>query len=114
MKQINFIEIPQRIKNKLPEGSYVFSILKVIEPLFKDINYFPEYTLHDSKHIENVLIISSDLIPEKTFKNLEPKSIEYLVAAILIHDLGMFISQDGLENLIFGEQGNKWGSDLYA
>lgn len=32
------------------------------------------------------------------------ESIEYLVAAILLHDLGMFISQAGLNNLIFGKQ----------
>lgn len=65
MEQKYDIEIPRRLKNKLPDGSFVFSMLRNIEPLLKAINYFPEYTLHDSKHLENVLKISSDLIPEK-------------------------------------------------
>lgn len=114
MEQKYDIEIPRRLKNKLPDGSFVFSMLRNIEPLLKAINYFPEYTLHDSKHLENVLKISSDLIPEKTFKKLSKNSIEYLVAAILLHDLGMFISRDGLNNLIWGAQEYKCSTDLCA
>lgn len=114
MEQKNDIELPKRIKNKLPDGSFVFHMLRNIEPLLKTVNYFPEYTLHDSTHLNNVLKISSDLIPEKAFKKLSDKSIEYLVAAILLHDLGMFISRDGLNRLIWEERAHKCSSDICA
>lgn len=114
MTPINTIEIPKRIKEKLPDGSYIFTIWGKIESLLKNNNYFPEYTLHDATHIINVIRISSDLIPDKILVNIESRSIEYLVAAILLHDLGMFISQDGLNNLIFGEQENELSSELFT
>lgn len=114
MASINTIEIPKRIKDKLPDGNFIFTIWNKIEQLLKHNNYFPEYTLHDSKHIENVLRISSDLIPNKILKMLEPKSMEYLVAAILLHDLGMFISRDGLNELIFGKRKNEISSELFT
>lgn len=114
MKSINTIEIPKKIKEKLPDGSYIFKIWDKIELLLKDNNYFPEYTLHDATHITNVLNISSDLIPDNTLENLAPESIEYLVAAVFLHDLGMFISRDGLNNLIFGEQKDELCSELFT
>lgn len=55
MKQTYFIEIPEKIKKKLPDGSYVYAILDKIKSLMKENNYFPEYTFHDATHIENVL-----------------------------------------------------------
>lgn len=113
MKQTYFIEIPERIKKKLPDGSYVFAILDKIKPLMKENNYFPEYTFHDAIHIENVLKISLNLIPDNIYKKLDNESIEYLVAAILLHDLGMFISQAGLNDLIFGKQKNNLKFDLF-
>lgn len=78
----------------------------------KENNYFPEYTFHDATHIENVLNISLKLIPDNIYKKLGNESIEYLVVAILLHDLGMFISRDGLNNLIFGKQKNNLQFDL--
>lgn len=106
MTQTDFREIPDRIKSKLPNDSYVFAIWGKIKLLLKDNNYFPEYTLHDETHIETVLKIASELIPDNTYDELDDKSFEYLAAAIMLHDLGMFISRDGLNNLIFGEQNN--------
>jgi hypothetical protein len=98
------IEIPKKLLNKLPQGSFVHSLIQNIEPLLSSLNYFPEYTLHNTKHISNVLQISSDLITDVTLRKLEYTSIEYLIAAIVIHDLGMFITRDGLNYLLFGER----------
>ena len=113
MKQTNFMEIPERIKKKLPDGSYVFASWNEIKRLLNDNNYFPEYTLHDVTHIKNVLEISSNLIPDNIYRKLDNKSVEYLVAAIMLHDLGMFISRDGLNNLISGEQNDNLNIELF-
>lgn len=73
-------------------GSYVSS----------GMPFFPEYTDHSMDHINATLDFALKLIPDEMFDILEPEAIELLVAAILFHDLGMFIQKDGLEQLVFG------------
>ena len=98
------IVIPERLKEKISEGSFVYTLCKNVEPLI-DLNmiYFQEYTKHDETHINAVLEHANALIPNETLDILNEKSIEVLVGAIVIHDLGMFIQRDGLEELLFGE-----------
>ena len=85
------IEIPQRFKKKFSESSFIYKLIKNVEPLLKKVPFFPEYTMHDASHINEVLKIANELIPNSTLKKLDSDALEILVGAITIHDLGMFI-----------------------
>lgn len=70
-------------------------------------HYFPEYTVHGTTHINNVLKYADKLIPNDpiTREPALPKeyiniTISSLVLAIVLHDLGMFIKPAGLKFLI--------------
>ena len=97
------IVIPSKFEEKLPKGSFVYTLLKNVEPLLKSSDYFPEYTLHDETHINNVLEYSEKLIPPKIFGDLSDRAIEILVSAAILHDLGLFIKQAGIKQMIFGD-----------
>lgn len=72
--------------------------------------FFPDYTVHSAEHINEVLESAEKLIPQEAFatdvdKNpesgiLEPMDAAYLVCAIMIHDLGMFLHRDGVKKLL--------------
>jgi len=97
------IVIPEKLKGKLPEGSFVYALLKNISLQLWATDYFPEYTLHDESHINAVLEYAASLIPQTIIEKLSIRAVEILVGAIALHDLGMFIKRDGLRRLIFGE-----------
>jgi len=89
--------------NRLPSDSFVPQLLANVEKIIDGMHYFPEYTLHDEYHINEVLRLAYELIPHDTMSKLNGQSINILISAIAIHDLGMFIMKDGLEKLLFGE-----------
>ncbi|MCL2563812.1 MAG: ATP-binding protein [Oscillospiraceae bacterium] len=96
-----------RLMEKLPDGSFIHKLRTKVEAhMSKGMPFFPEYTRHDMTHIDETLDLASSLIPDETLNKLEPDTVEILVAAILIHDLGMFIQQDGLKQLIFDSENN--------
>ena len=64
--------------------------------------FFQEYTAHDENHINAVLAIADALIPWDTLKTLDSTTVEILISAIIIHDLGMLIQHNGLNELLFG------------
>ena len=66
-------------------------------------DFFPDYTFHGIDHINEVLDHADYLIPEKTRNILTPQDIAFLVSAIAIHDLGMFLAEDGVRRLITGD-----------
>ncbi|MCL2060279.1 MAG: ATP-binding protein [Oscillospiraceae bacterium] len=103
------IIIPERFVNKL--GGAAGNISKLCENVERFINsvsatsmpFFREYTAHDESHINAVLAMADALIPKTTLKNLELKSMEVLISAVVLHDMGMFIQPDGAHELIFGK-----------
>lgn len=62
--------------------------------------FFPEYTKHTVEHINNVLDISVNLIPDKTLQKLNADAIAVLIMGIVSHDIGMFVKPDGLHYLL--------------
>ncbi|MDR1802495.1 MAG: ATP-binding protein [Treponema sp.] len=106
------ILIPGKFKGKLPDGSFVHELLKNVQKLLTAAHYFPEYTLHDYRHIAAVSELSAQLIPSETLEQLKPKSVEILIGAIALHDLGMFIKPAGLRRLIFGEYKDRYNKHL--
>jgi len=86
----------------LPQNSYVYKLIDIINPIFKSPNYLPKNSLNDIRHINTVLVLATELITDDTLIVLEPNHIELLVSAIIIHDIGLFIKSDGLQQLLFG------------
>lgn len=101
------IIIPRRFKEKLPAGSFVYTLSMNVDCILDlPMQYFKEYTLHDENHINAILNIADALVPNDTLSKLSETAIEILVSAIIIHDLGMFIQKDGVQSLLFGEYNN--------
>lgn len=101
------IKIPRRYSYILNQDiewrSFVDNLIQNTEAYFTESPYFfPEYTYHGIKHINNVLEISDKLIDNESLNKLQPISIAVLISSIIIHDIGMFIKRDGLYKLIFG------------
>lgn len=116
------ISLPQRLETKLlqtPTDSA--NITRLCENVLKyyilSPCFFPDYTIHGVDHVNVVLDLADHLIPDETMACLRPKEAAILVAAIIIHDIGMFIKEDGLahtltgahaENLVKGLDTQSW------
>lgn len=106
-------EIPERFKKKLLPSA--LNSLQddqlnekggILNYLETSPYYFEEYTLHGARHISAVLDYADKLIPEKTFEKLSELDISILFLGIVIHDLGMFIKEDGLKYLLQIKEAN--------
>jgi signal transduction histidine kinase len=97
------IVIPENLEKKITKGSFVYPLIQNSEKLLLKTPYFPEYTMHNEYHISSVLKLADELIPPATMNKLDGQSIEILIGAIILHDLGMFIEYAGLKRLLFGE-----------
>lgn len=101
------IEIPERLQSKLsPSASKVIlpdvlnSECCISTYLETTPCYFQEYTMHGTRHINRVLEYADKLIPQSEFDKLSELDVTVLVLGICLHDLGMYIKQDGLEYLL--------------
>lgn len=111
------IQIPTRLRQHLhtkeTEYSKVFQFIESISGILQaHPNFFPEYTLHGIPHVQMVLKLADQLIPDQTLAKLRPEDICYLICAACIHDIGMFISVDGLSVLLTGKWKNNRSEDL--
>lgn len=103
------IKLPERFENKLKTDQRLDGIVKTVLSSFGDIYeenklfFFPEYTDHGIKHIQNVISSTDNLITDETFRDiLKPNDIAYYILSVILHDLGMHINLDGFELLISG------------
>ncbi|MDT5268658.1 MAG: molecular chaperone HtpG [Acidobacteriota bacterium] len=92
-------EILQR--NDLLNGSTHYA-LGVISPWFEDnkLVFFPEYTDHGIRHIQEVFDTTEALIPKGGWEILTPEDVATLILAIILHDCAMHISEDGFITLL--------------
>jgi hypothetical protein len=79
--------------------------IEKIEHLFDELGnpyFFPEYTVHGKQHVEKVLYYASQILAVDSLAALKntSKCMDVLVLAICLHDLGMFITKDGFDNLL--------------
>ena len=108
-KETMKISLPERIQEKLRQDptddasivnlSNNVSAYYTLSPCF-----FPDYTIHGIDHVNVVLDLADHLIPDETMAYLRPKEVAILVASIIIHDIGMFITEDGLERILIGDR----------
>src|SRR5208282_38660 len=58
------------------------------------VRYLPQYTLHDKRHILNVLSLMDWLTPPDVMKQLAPLECALCILAAYVHDLGMALSDE--------------------
>ena len=106
------IQIPSRMKECLSQdSSYYANVTRLVSNVvdFYDCSpvFFPDYTIHGTKHVNAVLELADQLIAPVTIQQLTSRDVSYLISSIIIHDLGMFLSAEGVHKLLFGEWRNK-------
>lgn len=101
------ISIPDRIKNKLLQGQddIWYSGIVQLEQNIRNYytlspTFFPDYTIHGIAHVNMVLQMADHLIPDETLQKMSSRDLAILVAAVMIHDIGMFLTEDGLNKLL--------------
>ena len=97
-----FIDILQRHDSLY---SQVLSMLSNIDPWFEDnkLVFFPEYTDHGLKHIQQVTETAEALISADSWPILTPDDAAVLIMSIVLHDCAMHLSEDGFITLVTGE-----------
>ncbi len=101
--------LPKRIREKLQENpgdnANIVNLSNNVFPYYTlSPCFFPDYTIHGVDHVNVVLDLADHLIPDETMACLRPKEAAILVAAVIIHDIGMFITEDGLERILSGDR----------
>lgn len=100
--------IPEKFKKKINKDSEclanVLRLIQNTESLFVERpEFFPDYTIHGITHIEKVLNYASNLIAEQTMKKLTAKDVSLLIAAVILHDFGMFLTKAGVRKILLGD-----------
>lgn len=114
----NMIIIPERLEQKLSDNKEMLSIVWETITEFKPIieanklEFFPDYTDHGVLHINKVLKIVDMLIPGDFFEKLTGNDIGAIILAAVLHDLGMHISYDGFNELVYGAYSSNRIEDL--
>ena len=90
------------LKNEQGLYGAVHSTLSTFETWLKQNNlpFFPEYTDHSERHVEEVLVAAQALIRDEAWDVISPEDVAVLSLAILVHDAGMHLSEDGFIKLV--------------
>lgn len=106
--QFKGIDIPKSLENILIDSGEdydrkVKTLIKNTHDYFTEYaEFFPEYTFHGKKHINNILEISAKLIPENT--ELTARDAAIYINAVMVHDIGMFMTLAGFEKLFLKKE----------
>jgi hypothetical protein len=66
----------------------------------RNMVFFPEYTDHGPKHIEEVIVTAEALIKDESWTHLTPEDAAVLVLSIVLHDCAMHLSEDGFVEIV--------------
>jgi len=100
------VKIPPRLSALLHKDdnltAAVLHAISVVRPWFEDnkLVFFPGYTDHGPKHIQEVFEAADFLINESSLEILNPKDVAVLILGIILHDCAMHLSEDGFVSLI--------------
>ncbi|RYE13413.1 MAG: hypothetical protein EOP34_08885, partial [Rickettsiales bacterium] len=106
------MNLPAKFKKILEQDQRIDGIIKYTVSQYGQIlgenklYFFEEYTDHGIKHIESVLSSSERIITEETFNNIlqqTPASIGIYILSVILHDIGMHLTTEGLFALISGK-----------
>ncbi|WP_197425031.1 ATP-binding protein [Bordetella sp. N] len=102
------MKLPTRFNELLARdhglNSLVLNALTLVEPWATDNKtvFFPEYTDHSLKHLEEVLLTAEGLILDESWPNLSSEDAAVLVLSVLLHDCALHLSEEGFFSLING------------
>lgn len=100
------IDLPNRLKTLLEKqdslNAAVFGTLATVSPLVasSSLPFFPDYTEHGIDHLRSVLRTADALIPDSCRQELTAADAATLILAVLLHDLGMHLTESGFLALI--------------
>jgi len=100
------MKIPTRLANLLaPNAALVGAINLTLHDFlvwFEDRSmvFFPEYTDHGPKHIEEVFATAESLIKEESWAYLSAEDAAALALSVVLHDCAMHLSEDGFIVLV--------------
>ena len=103
------IVIPKRLEKLLKKEQIwhtnIMQLCANTTGLYQDSpEFFPDYTIHGFGHINTVLEYVDVLIDQKTLRQLQPRDVAFLAAAVILHDAGMFLRRDGVQKLVTGSR----------
>jgi hypothetical protein len=100
------IELPklfeQTLSKKPSLHADVRKTLDAFEPWLEQsgMPFFPGFTDHSPRHINDVLKTAAALISDASHSLLSSEDVAVLCIAVLLHDCGMHLTQDGFRTLI--------------
>lgn len=100
------IHLPSLFDSKLKQHPKLYAgvteTLLEFEPWLEQsgMPFFPGFTDHSPRHIHDVLTTAAALISDDAHELLSPEDIAVLTIAILLHDCGMHLTQDGFRALV--------------
>lgn len=103
------IRLPKLFEERLQQAPSLMSdvrkTLDSFEPWLEQsgMPFFPGFTDHSPRHINDVLLTASSLISDEAHALLSPEDIAVLVLAVLLHDCGMHLTQDGFRALVLNK-----------
>ncbi|HEY0021348.1 MAG TPA: hypothetical protein VGB24_00500 [Longimicrobium sp.] len=108
------MRLPKRLSSRLSidKGleAKVYATIEEFEPWISSggqrPTFFPDYTDHSIRHIEEVLETGSDLIRAEAWKSFTPADAAILVVAALLHDSALHLTKEGFEALV--RPGSRW------
>lgn len=103
------LNLSDRFKNKLCEDgkwqTYVDQAYRnVVDYFFCSPRFFPEYTNHGILHIDRMIELCDKLIPDEKLSDIKPRELGILIIAVIMHDIGMFIEEDGMKKILCGNR----------
>jgi len=92
----------EKLKKNLGLLADVRKTLDHFEPWLEQsgMPFFPGFTDHSPRHINEVLVTASSLISDEAHALLSPEDVTVLVIAVLLHDSGMHLTHDGFRALV--------------
>lgn len=100
------IVLPKLFQETLSsDGSLSASVrqsLDLFEPWLEQsgMPFFPGFTDHSPKHVNDVLATAASIISDGAREKLSPRDVAVLVLSVLLHDCGMHLTQDGFRALV--------------
>lgn len=100
------INLPLLFETKLKKNAKLHSGVRTaldnFEPWLEQsgMPFFPGFTDHSPRHINEVLNTAAAIISDDSHALLSPEDVAALTLAVLLHDCGMHLTQDGFRNLI--------------
>lgn len=102
------MQLPKRLSARLAKDKVlerkVQATIEEFEPWIvaggQRPTFFPDYTDHSLRHIEEVLETSADLIRTDAWNAMSSADVAVFIVAVLLHDSALHLSKEGFEALV--------------